>query len=73
MVTSGYVSRIPLVNFSQIQKKELNKIYISAVQKEQDTKESIIKIDNIINKCCDFEKFTINKINNFCSNLYRNT
>ena len=73
MVTSGYVSRIPLVNFSQIQKKELNKIYISAVQKEQNTKESIIKIDNIINKCCDFEKFTINKINNFCSNLYRNT
>ncbi len=68
MITSGYVSRIPLLNFDNVTKEKLNnlgnKVYNIAEQRE-DMNEILIEIDNIINGTSKLSKETISYINKF--------
>lgn len=76
MITSGYVSRIPLLNFDNVTKEKLNnlgnKVYNMAEQRE-DMNEILIEIDNIINGTSKLSKETISYINKFKSNLIKRT
>lgn len=76
MITSGYVSRIPLLNFDNITKEKLNNLgskAYSMIKQREDMSEVLIEIDNIINSAAKLSKETIFYINNFKSNLIKRT
>lgn len=72
MITSGYVSRIPLVEFSDTEKDKLKKLAKAAyekVKKNEDIESILLKIDSIIFKKIEFNKEEINYIRDFNNNI----
>ena len=72
MITSGYVSKIPVIPFSQTIKDELSLIAQEAYKEKVQPKDSnkyIQKIDNIVFEELDFEQSIINDIQHFALNL----
>ncbi len=72
MITSGYVARLPLVNFSKKEREELTSLGRVAYKKSkngEDLKEVFQKINNIVNKACKLSNNTIYYIEEFKENL----
>lgn len=68
MITSGYVSRIPLINFTDIEKMELSKLSkeaYSLAKENKDIKSSLNKINLIVYKSCKLSEETIIKVSEF--------
>lgn len=76
MITSGYVARIPMVNFTKEEKhklEQLSKLAYQTVVEEKDIGSIMLEIDVIINQAAKISKKTIDNINNFKNNLVKNT
>lgn len=73
MVTSGYVSRIPLVDLPQNIKNEMTKIHIGVLDNSLSSVEAISLLDKMIYNTCKFSKKSTETIKSFCDNLYRST
>lgn len=83
MITSGYVSRIPLLNFDNETKDKLSrlgKIAYEMAKKEIeekidyiDIRDILFEIDNIINNYGDLNKETVLYINKFKADLVKRT
>ncbi len=72
MITSGYVSKIPVIPFSQTTKDKLSLIAQEAYKEKVQPKDSnkyIQKIDNIVFEELDFEQSIIEDIQHFALNL----
>lgn len=69
MVTSGYVSSLPIINFSQQEKDLLANISMNARCGNLDTKEAVNAIDKIIASKRIFPKNVYTHIKTFCKNL----
>lgn len=73
MVTSGYVSRIPLVELSENVKDDMTNIHNRVMDDSLSVVEAISLIDQMIYKNCNFNKKSTDTIKTFCANLYRST
>ena len=77
MVTSGYVSRIPVPTLKKSQKNRLSLLAKEAYKEAQElgkTKESTMsKINYLIYHYCDIQKSTQDIIDDFCKNITRLT
>lgn len=76
MITSGYVSRIPVIDIKKEEKDKLSKLSKEAYEsviKNEDISEIMEEINNLINKSAKISESTINLINNFKANLVKNT
>lgn len=74
MITSGYVSRIPVPPFSNLIKDKLSQISKEAYEKKvkrNETQEYINKIDKIIFDYLNLEEGITNEINYFTHNLLK--
>lgn len=71
MVTSGYVSSLPILSFTQLEKKNLNEIANLALGGNIDSRLAVEKVDEIIEQKGILSKETWNSIHNFCENLGR--
>lgn len=71
MVTSGYVSRIPILNLSEQVKLELDIIAKMAIRGELSEEESIAMIDNIIFEQSGISDYCKKSICDFVKNLGR--
>jgi len=69
MVTSGYISQIPILEFNETEKKQLEKISIDALNENIPTKDAIDKIDSIIFNNVGLCKSKIEHIIDFANNL----
>lgn len=69
MVTSGYVSMLPVIKFTDVEKNELSAIALEARQNLLSTKEAISKIDSVIAQKKILPERVIDKISDFCNNL----
>ena len=68
MITSGYVSRIPLINFTKLEKEELSKLSKEAYRQAKEGENisnSLININSIVYKACKLSEETIRKVNEF--------
>ncbi len=75
MITSGYVSKIPIPPFDYKVKTNLQEISKEAYDKKITKAEYpnyIKKIDNIINNYLSIPNSDIEQINSFVTNLYKN-
>jgi len=76
MITSGYVSRIPLINLEETQKKILGNLGYKAYEKaknEDSYKEILNEINRIIYSLSNISDETIKIIKNFNLDLIKNT
>jgi hypothetical protein len=76
MITSGYVSRIPVVYISEESKLMLSLIAKRAIEDrktDKDIQRYISEIDDIIFKTLNFEEDDIEKIISFCANIIKRT
>lgn len=76
MITSGYVSRIPMIKFSVKEKEQLSYLAKEAyygVLNKKDIKNITDEIDSIVNKAAKISSKTINFIGLFKDDLIRNT
>ncbi|MGL5353569.1 MAG: N-6 DNA methylase, partial [Clostridium sp.] len=76
MITSGYVSRIPLVNFSNEEKERLGYLAEQSYNEVINGKDILIfmnEIDKIIYSATNISKNTIDTINTFKKNLLKST
>ena len=76
MITSGYVSRIPIINFTKEEKDRLICLSKEAYELAANKKSIgyvMLQIDNIINMAAKISKETIISINSFKDNLVKNT
>lgn len=76
MITSGYVSRIPILEFTEEEKEKLSDLSKRAYKLSSNKKEINEIMDNInevINKSAVLSKATINLINKFKKNLIKST
>lgn len=76
MITSGYVSRIPVINISEESKLILSVIAKKAIddrKADKDIQGYISEIDDIIFKTLNFEEDDIEKIVSFCANIIKRT
>lgn len=69
MVTSGYVSSLPVLSFSQLEKKNLSTIANLALCGNIDSHLAVKKVDEIIEQKGILSKEIWNTIHNFCENL----
>lgn len=69
MVTSGYVSCIPLLNFNEQEKDELNKISDKVINGDFDTTLAVKKVDDIIENQNLIPFDVLSTIENFSKNL----
>ncbi|MBB6622265.1 HsdM family class I SAM-dependent methyltransferase [Clostridium gasigenes] len=68
MITSGYVSRIPLIKFTKLEKEELSKLSKEAytqAKEGEDISNSLININSIVYKACKLSEETIRKVSEF--------
>ena len=70
MITSWYVSNIPVINLNENEKKSLWKIALNVINYTLNQNEAIKKIDNIIFKNLQFPKKDYEKIIYFSKNLW---
>jgi hypothetical protein len=76
MVTSGYISRIPLVKLNAAEKEKLSKISINIFQNRpanDSIKSYLSQIDNIIYKASALSQSSIDTIEDFCNNILKRT
>lgn len=76
MITSGYVSRIPLLNFDNNTKDKLTylgKLAYERTKDKIDIDEVLNEIDQIINETADLSNDTVNYINKFKNDLVKRT
>lgn len=76
MITSGYVSRIPIVPISHSNKKRLAKLASSAVReqiKKEDFPEAIKSIDDIVFTEAAIVKRDAKEIHSFCEHILKRT
>ncbi|MBS5940060.1 N-6 DNA methylase [Clostridium sp.] len=76
MITSGYVSRIPIINLTKEEKDRLICLSKEAYELAANKKSIsyvMLQIDNIVNMAAKISKETIISINNFKDNLVKNT
>ena len=73
MVTSGYVSRIPLIDLSISDKNKLTSLFANAQRRELPINKILENIDEIIFSALKFDLDTEVEITSFCRNLYRRT
>jgi len=71
MVTSGYISQLPVLNFNYLEKKQLSKIAENVINGQLDTNEAIIEIDRIVFKSIGIDDLIVQKIKHFALNLSR--
>jgi len=69
MVTSGYISQIPVPDFDNNIKDELNQITINVINNNITTEIAINKIDELIFEFLNSSNETIQKIKHFAKNL----
>lgn len=69
MVTSGYISQLPIIPFSIDEKKQLSIISKKVINSELNACEAIEEINLIIYTNLNLNKNIINKIEDFASNL----
>jgi len=68
MITSGYVSRIPLINFTEDEKKELSRLSKEAyrlTKENKDIKNILSNINLVVYKASNLSEETINKVSEF--------
>lgn len=72
MITSGYVSRIPIPAFSEIIKERLSKIGTDILQSRNrlEVSEGIKEIDDIVFNFLNISPECRKDIETFCTNLY---
>ena len=76
MITSGYVSRIPIIPFSKENKVKLEELAREGIRAgtQGESCQSIIKIiDKVIANAAGFSSESVKAINKFCSNLIKLT
>lgn len=76
IITSGYVSRIPLLEFTQEEKENLNKLSKEAYNLAKDKKSIdniLIEINDIVNKASKISKKSIEIIYDFKNNIKKRT
>ncbi|MBS9921626.1 N-6 DNA methylase [Vibrio alginolyticus] len=77
MVTSGYVSRIPVPEFNSVQKNELSvmarKAYSESKKLGKPDGLTLNCINELVYNSCKISKNTQNKINHFCENIVKLT
>lgn len=76
MVTSGYISRIPIIDFNQEEKeklKVLGKLGYEKSKNNENIQEILIEIDKVINKSISLNEESIKHINDFRKNLVKLT
>ena len=76
MITSGYVSRIPLLNFDNEAKERLSYLGCSVydkVKNEEDINEILNEIDKVVNDTADLSNDTVAYINKFKIDLIKRT
>lgn len=71
MVTSGYISQIPLLNFSQKEKEELDCIAKNVINGCLPTSKAIEAINLIVNNSAQLCHKTIETIEEFCTNILK--
>jgi hypothetical protein len=71
MVTSGYVSNIPIINFSQKEKQFLSEISKDVIGANSSSNEAVKLINNIVYSKMDFNSNVRAKIDDFAINLYK--
>jgi type I restriction-modification system DNA methylase subunit len=76
MITSGYVSRIPIIDFNKNEKEgliALGKLGYEKSKNNEYIKEVLIEIDKIINKSINLKEENIKYINDFRNDLIKLT
>ncbi len=76
MITSGYVSRIPLIDIKENDKKLLGDLAKEAYERAKCGKsynDVLSRINNLVNKIANISEESINLIKNFNLNLIKNT
>lgn len=76
MITSGYVSRIPLLHFDNEAKEKLSYLGCSVydkVKNEEDINEILNEIDKVVNDTADLSNDTVAYINKFKIDLIKRT
>lgn len=71
MVTSGYISQLPLCNFNDSEKEALANISQKVIGNQLEPMEAIEAIDRIVFETVKWDEFLIEKIKHFASNLTR--
>lgn len=71
MVTSGYISQIPLLNFSKSEKAELENISKDVVNRSLSTDNAIKAINVIVNNRAKLDPLTIEIIDDFSINILK--
>lgn len=69
MVTSGYISQLPIIDFSQKEKQVLTKISKDVIASKLDNENAIKQINSIVYKNLNLSKSIIEKIEDFALNL----
>ena len=69
MVTSGYISQLPIIPFTNNEKKQLSILAKDVINSKLDIQEAIKKTNIIIYKNLQLDKYIIEKIEDFASNL----
>lgn len=76
MITSGYISRIPIINFNKDEKDELialGKLGYEKSKNNEDIKDVVIEIDEVIKKSINLKEKNVKYINDFRSDLVKLT
>lgn len=76
MITSGYISRIPIINFNKDEKDELialGKLGYEKSKNNEDIKDVVIEIDEVIKKSIKLKEKNVKYINDFRSDLVKLT
>lgn len=76
MVTSGYIARIPIIDFNKEEKDRLialGKLGYEKSEHNQDIKKVLLEIDKLINKSISLKEENIQYINDFRNNLVKLT
>lgn len=69
MVTSGYISQLPVISFSENEKNELEIISKAVLESNLSVDYAIKQIDSIINSSLQLSQSVISKIEDFVQNL----
>ncbi|MDR0939589.1 MAG: N-6 DNA methylase [Mediterranea sp.] len=69
MVTSGYISQIPILSFSSHEKEKLQKICTNALNDNVPANDAIAQIDEIVFNNISIESSLANKVTSFAANL----
>lgn len=69
MVTSGYISQLPIIPFTEVEKKKLSAIAENVLDSKLTIDSAISQINNIVYKSLELNESIIEKIEDFALNL----